>query len=199
MARLLADLTPLRESAPFRRLWIGHSVGTAGQQMTSVAVALEVYDLTGSSWAVGLTGLFQLVPLIVLGLYGGALLDRFDVRLSLLKPSTSDLSSAPTESRAEIRERVLVARARARRRFESEPWSLNAQVPGTALRQRWRPAPEAEALIRSVERTGASLRSIDRLLRIAWTVADLDGAACPNAEHVATAMGLRGVDVAGAA
>jgi MFS family permease len=55
-------------------------VGTAGQQMTSVAVALEVYDLTGSSWAVGLTGLFQLVPLIVLGLYGGALIDRFDRR-----------------------------------------------------------------------------------------------------------------------
>jgi MFS family permease len=80
MARLFADLTPLRESAPFRRLWIGHSVGTAGQQMTSVAVALEVYDITGSSWAVGLTGLFQLVPLVVLGLYGGALLDRFDRR-----------------------------------------------------------------------------------------------------------------------
>ena len=80
MARILADLTPLRESPPFRRLWIGHSVGTAGQQMTSVAVALEVYDLTGSSWAVGLTGLFQLVPLVVLGLYGGALLDRFDRR-----------------------------------------------------------------------------------------------------------------------
>lgn len=80
MARLFVDLTPLRESAAFRRLWIGHSVGTAGQQMTSVAVALEVYDLTGSSWAVGLTGLFQLVPLVVLGLYGGALLDRFDRR-----------------------------------------------------------------------------------------------------------------------
>lgn len=84
MARLLADLTPLRESAPFRRLWIGHSVGAAGQQMTSVAVALEVYDLTGSSWAVGLTGLFQLVPLVVLGLYGGALLDRFDRRIVAL-------------------------------------------------------------------------------------------------------------------
>ncbi|MGI9195855.1 MAG: MFS transporter [Candidatus Nanopelagicales bacterium] len=80
MARLLADLTPLRESAPFRRLWIGNSVGTVGQQMTSVAVALQVYDLTGTSFAVGLTGLFQLVPLIVLGLYGGALLDRFDRR-----------------------------------------------------------------------------------------------------------------------
>jgi MFS family permease len=80
MARIFADLTPLRESPPFRRLWIGHSVGTAGQQMTAVAVALEVYDLTGSSWAVGLTGLFQLVPLIVLGLYGGALVDRFDRR-----------------------------------------------------------------------------------------------------------------------
>lgn len=129
----------------------------------------------------------------------GPLLDRIDVRLSLLKPSTSDLAGTPTESSAEIRERVLVARARAGKRFEDESWSLNAQVPGTALRQRWRPTPEAESLIRSAERTGVSLRSVDRLLRIAWTVADLDGAACPNAEHVAAAMGLRGVDVSGAA
>ena len=80
MARLLADLTPLRESAPFRRLWIGNSVGTIGQQMSAVAVAIEVYDITGSSFAVGLTGLFQFVPLVVLGLYGGALVDRFDRR-----------------------------------------------------------------------------------------------------------------------
>lgn len=80
MARILADLTPLRESAPFRRLWIGHSIGTVGQQMAAVAVALQVYDITGSSWAVGLTGFFQLVPLVILGLYGGALLDRFDRR-----------------------------------------------------------------------------------------------------------------------
>lgn len=80
MARIFADLTPLRESAPFRRLWIGHSVGTVGQQMTGVAVALQVYDLTGSSLAVGLVGLFQFVPLVVLGLYGGALLDRLDRR-----------------------------------------------------------------------------------------------------------------------
>lgn len=127
------------------------------------------------------------------------LLDRIDIRLSLLKPSTTDLASTPTESSAAIRERVLVARARASKRFENEPWSLNAQAPGTALRQRWRPTPEAESLIRSAERTGASLRSTDRLLRIAWTVADLDGAACPSAEHVATAMGLRGADVQGAA
>jgi len=80
VARIFADLTPLRESAPFRRLWIGHSVGTVGQQMTGVAVALQVYDLTGSSLAVGLVGLFQFVPLVVLGLYGGALLDRLDRR-----------------------------------------------------------------------------------------------------------------------
>lgn len=81
MGRILADLTPLRESPPFRRLWIGNSVGTVGQQMSAVAVALQVYDISGSSFAVGLTGLFQLIPLIVLGLYGGALLDRFDRRM----------------------------------------------------------------------------------------------------------------------
>ena len=80
VGRLFADLTPLRQSAPFRRLWIGHSVGTVGQQMTGVAVALQVYDITGSSFSVGLVGLFQFVPLVVLGLYGGALLDRVDRR-----------------------------------------------------------------------------------------------------------------------
>ena len=88
MARLFADLTPLRESAPFRRLWIGHSIGAAGQQMAAVAVALQVYEITDSSWAVGLTGFFQLVPLIVLGLYGGSLLDRFDRRKVALIATT---------------------------------------------------------------------------------------------------------------
>ena len=127
----------------------------------------------------------------------GPLLDRIDVRLTVPRPSAPELASTPAEASAQIRERVLAARARARKRFEAEPWSLNAQLPGAALRQRWRPVPEAEALIRSVERSGASLRSIDRLLRIAWTVADLGGADRPAAEHVATAMSLRGVDGSG--
>ncbi len=77
---LLADLTPLRESAEYRRLWTGLSLANVGQQLAVVAISLQVYDLTGSSAAVGLVGLFGLVPLVVLGLYGGSLVDAHDRR-----------------------------------------------------------------------------------------------------------------------
>ncbi len=81
MARIFADLAPLRVSAPYRRLWAGLGISNVGQQMTSVAVGLQVYDLTKSSFMVGLVGLFQLIPLIGFGLYGGTLSDAFDRRL----------------------------------------------------------------------------------------------------------------------
>ena len=81
MPRLLADLTPLRVSHDYRRLWGALAVSNIGQQMTAVAVGIQVYAITGSSWAVGLVGLFQLVPLIIFGLYGGALSDVHDRRL----------------------------------------------------------------------------------------------------------------------
>ncbi len=80
MARLFVDLTPLRASAPYRRLWAAIGVSNIGQQMTAVAVGLQVYELTRSSFMVGLVGLFQLVPLVGFGLYGGMLSDAFDRR-----------------------------------------------------------------------------------------------------------------------
>ncbi|MDH6134114.1 MFS family permease [Kitasatospora sp. MAA4] len=76
----LADLTPLRENADYRRVWFGQSVSSIGQQMTAVAVAVQVYALTGSTFATGLVGLCSLVPLIVFGLYGGAIADTVDRR-----------------------------------------------------------------------------------------------------------------------
>jgi len=79
--RLLADLTPLRVSPAYRRLWASQGVSNVGQQMTSVAVGLQVYELTDSSLMVGLVGLFQLVPLVGFGLYGGALSDTHDRRI----------------------------------------------------------------------------------------------------------------------
>src|SRR5690606_42135643 len=84
--RLLADLSPLRDSRPFRRMWLGTSLSGIGTQLTNVAVALQVYDLTGSNLAVGLVGLFALVPLVVLGPYGGAVVDAFDRRRGVLVP-----------------------------------------------------------------------------------------------------------------
>ncbi|MCX3058676.1 MFS transporter [Streptomyces sp. GXMU-J5] len=78
--RVLADLTPLRMSPDFRRLWTGDTVSRAGQSMTALAVSLQVYDITRSSFAVGLVGLFSLVPLVLFGLYGGAIADTVDRR-----------------------------------------------------------------------------------------------------------------------
>lgn len=80
MPRLFADLTPLRTIPAYRRLWTGLGIGNVGQQMSAVAVGLQVYDITHSSFMVGLVGLFQLVPLIGFGLYGGTLSDAYDRR-----------------------------------------------------------------------------------------------------------------------
>jgi len=80
MRHLLADTTPLRVSPDYRRLWFGLSISNIGTQVTIVAVGLQIFALTGSTLAVGLLGLFSLVPLVALGLYGGALVDHYDRR-----------------------------------------------------------------------------------------------------------------------
>ncbi|MFE2478165.1 MFS transporter [Streptomyces sp. NPDC059389] len=78
--RIFADLTPLRTSPDYRRLWVGSTISWMGQAMTALAISLQVYDITGSSFSVGLVGLFSLVPLVVFGLYGGAIADTVDRR-----------------------------------------------------------------------------------------------------------------------
>src|SRR5690606_6366658 len=76
--KLLTDVRPLRASSAYRRLWLGQAVSGFGQQMSVVAIAWEVWILTQSSFSVGLVGLAGLLPLILGGLYGGALVDAFD-------------------------------------------------------------------------------------------------------------------------
>lgn len=75
-----ADLTPLKASPAFARLWAGQAISGIGSQMTIVAVGLDVYRLTGSTLAVSGVALFALLPMIVAGLYGGMLADAFDRR-----------------------------------------------------------------------------------------------------------------------
>lgn len=81
---LLTDIRPLREAPAFRRLWFGQTISQFGQQMTTIAIAYQVYVLTESSFAVGLVGLCGLLPLVLGGLYGGALVDAFDRRIVAL-------------------------------------------------------------------------------------------------------------------
>jgi MFS family permease len=77
---LLTDIRPLQVSPAYRRLFFGNTVAQLGQQMTNVAVAIQIYALTASSFYVGLVGLFAVVPLIAFGLYGGVFADAFDRR-----------------------------------------------------------------------------------------------------------------------
>ena len=77
---LLLDLTPLRVSPSYRRLWSGFTLSGVGAQLATVAIGLQVYDITRSTFAVGIVGLCALVPLVVMGLYGGAIVDHYDRR-----------------------------------------------------------------------------------------------------------------------
>jgi len=86
---MLADTAPLANT-PFRRLWTANIVTVIGAQLTVVAVPAQIYEITGSSAYVGLTGVFGLVPLVVFGLWGGALADVFD-RRTLLRATTIGL------------------------------------------------------------------------------------------------------------
>lgn len=82
MARFLLDVSPVREIPAFRRLWAGSTLSMLGSQFTVIAISLEVFELTHSTFAVGLVGVFALVPLIVAGLYGGSIGDAHDRRLA---------------------------------------------------------------------------------------------------------------------
>ncbi|MFI5521026.1 MFS transporter [Streptomyces platensis] len=78
--RALLDVTPLRRSAPFRRLWLGQALSRLGGQMTLVAVMFQIWQTTHSTVWTGAVGLAQAVPLIVLGLFAGSVVDRVDRR-----------------------------------------------------------------------------------------------------------------------
>jgi MFS family permease len=80
LGRLGADLAPLRTSAEFRVIFGSRTVTLFGSQATEVALLVQARQLTRSAFDVGLLGAVELVPLVVFGLYGGALADRFDRR-----------------------------------------------------------------------------------------------------------------------
>ncbi|MFD0276049.1 MFS transporter [Kitasatospora sp. NPDC127111] len=81
---LRPDLSPWHSSRDFRFLWLSGCVTSLGSFLTYVAAPMQIKELTGSSFAVGLVGAFELVPLIVFGLWGGALADALDRRRLVL-------------------------------------------------------------------------------------------------------------------
>jgi MFS family permease len=91
---LLLDLTPLRDNAPYRRLYVGFTLSNVGSQMAVVAIGLQVYEITRSTAAVGIVGFCALVPLVFMGLYGGTLVDHFDRRkVGLIAQAVAFVSS----------------------------------------------------------------------------------------------------------
>jgi MFS family permease len=82
--RRLVDTTPLRVSPAFARLWFGGTISGVGAQLTVVAVGLQIYEITASTFAVSLVGGIALVPMIVAGLWGGMIADAFDRKRVLL-------------------------------------------------------------------------------------------------------------------
>jgi MFS family permease len=78
------DVTPLRTSRDFRLIFLAGTIFYLGGMVSYVAIPFQIYDLTGSNFAVGAIGLVELVPLIVFGLYGGALADHVDRRRLLV-------------------------------------------------------------------------------------------------------------------
>lgn len=86
--RIAVDITPLRESADYRRWWGGYMVSNVGSQLTIVAAQLQVFHISHSSFDVGITGLVTVIPLIVFGLLGGSIADAVDRRRLMLITSS---------------------------------------------------------------------------------------------------------------
>ncbi|RSS82633.1 YifB family Mg chelatase-like AAA ATPase [Streptomyces sp. WAC06614] len=128
------------------------------------------------------------------GRLSGPLMDRVDLRVAVDPVARSDLMGrgGQGEASAAVAARVATARARAAARLAGTPWSVNGEVPGHELRTRWQPAPGALAQAeRDLECGLLTARGLDRVLRVAWTVADLGGKDRPDALDVAVALELR--------
>lgn len=124
----------------------------------------------------------------------GPIRDRIDLQRTV-RPVTAralraDLGQA--EGTATIAARVADAVDRQRHRLRGEPWARNGEVPGPVLRQRFRPDPDAMRVVEdAVSRGRLTARGADRVLRVAWTVADLGAVARPGVDEVSEAFLLR--------
>ncbi|MFJ2906980.1 YifB family Mg chelatase-like AAA ATPase [Streptomyces sp. NPDC087212] len=124
----------------------------------------------------------------------GPLLDRVDLRVRVDRVTRSQLTglAARGESTATVAGRVRAARERAAARLADTPWGTNSEVPGRELRSRWHAERGAmDEAERCLERGVLTARGLDRVLRVAWSVADLAGHARPDATDVALALQLR--------
>ncbi|MEU4015935.1 YifB family Mg chelatase-like AAA ATPase [Microbacterium sp. NPDC028030] len=128
------------------------------------------------------------------GRLSGPLRDRIDIDLQVNRVAASRAAGVGRTTTSKARSQVVAARARAAQRWKSTPWRRNADVPGTWLRQGELRLPAATRfpLDRALERGALTLRGYDRVLRVAWTMADLAGLDRPGSDEIGLALHLRG-------
>ncbi|WP_028569201.1 YifB family Mg chelatase-like AAA ATPase [Salinispora tropica] len=130
-----------------------------------------------------------------LGRLSGPLLDRVDIQVTVRPVRAAELMqvSSGGEASTVVAVRVAAARAAALERWSSLGQRSNAELPGPVLRRPpWcLPGPDIRELRARLDRGSLSARGFDRVLRLAWTIADLDGRQRPDAEDVREAIGLR--------
>jgi magnesium chelatase family protein len=123
----------------------------------------------------------------------GPLLDRVDVKVRLQPVSRRDMlyDRKFAESSAVVAQRVAAARGRCAARLAGTPWRVNAEVPGAALRRSFPPQPGAlKSLDRAMELGQVSARGADKIVRVAWSLADLNGKDQPGPDQINLAIGL---------
>ncbi|WP_433545460.1 YifB family Mg chelatase-like AAA ATPase [Streptomyces sp. CA-294286] len=124
----------------------------------------------------------------------GPLIDRVDLKVRVEAVTRADLTTrgGRGERTEAVAARVREARGRSAARLEGTPWSNNSEVPGYELRTRWQPVPGAlRAAEHDMDRGLLTARGFDRVLRVAWTVADLRGHDRPDEADLAVALQLR--------
>ena len=123
----------------------------------------------------------------------GPLLDRVDVKVELLPVSRVELLSDRhfAESSPVVAARVAAARERAAARLKNTPWRLNAEIPGSELRRAFPPSSGSLVpLERAMDLGQISARGVDRVIRVAWTLADIAGIARPTVSETSYALAL---------
>ncbi len=128
-----------------------------------------------------------------LGKLSGPLMDRIDLRVTVDPVGRVELSSQELGEPSHVmRERVIEARGRASKRFKDEPWKLNAEIPSRALRTTYSPDRAAMNFLHDeLDQERITARGLHKVIRVAWTLADLGGRERPNVDDVKSAYQLR--------
>jgi len=128
-----------------------------------------------------------------LGKLSGPLMDRIDMRVQVEPVTRVEMSQTELgESSSEIASRVLAARAKAKERFKGESWSLNSEIPSRALRTTYKPERSAMNFLHDeLDKERLTARGLHKIIRLSWTLADLNGNAIPQLADVKRAYQLR--------